>query len=144
MPNTPLTKILHEFRAYRPRPHREFLAYVAARSEQIGVQDFSIADQETAILYLKTLNHVRSFRWRHWLFAREYIIRRTPHPTATGGSPIVTVCVPHNIFRSLVNFVYGVYLFMYFFFFFVYPFLPSPLFLLPSVTTPRNPTNRYI
>jgi indoleamine 2,3-dioxygenase len=25
------------------------------------------------------------------LFAREYIIKRTSHPTATGGSPIVTV-----------------------------------------------------
>ncbi|KAL1979805.1 hypothetical protein VTN96DRAFT_5091 [Rasamsonia emersonii] len=90
MPDTPLTKILYEFRAYRPRPHREFLAYVADRAEKRGVRDFAIQDPETAILYLKTLDHVRSFRWRHWLFAREYIIRRTPHPTATGGSPIVT------------------------------------------------------
>jgi indoleamine 2,3-dioxygenase len=52
-------------------------------------------DTETVILFLRTLNHVRSFRWRHWLFAREYIIRRTPHPTATGGSPIVTVSCFH-------------------------------------------------
>jgi hypothetical protein len=44
---------------------------------------------------------VRSFRWRHWLFAREYIIRRTAHPTATGGSPIVTVRTTHNIQPSL-------------------------------------------
>lgn len=93
MPDTPLTKILHEFRAYRPRPHREFLAYVAGTTEKLNVQKFAIQDEETAILYLKTLDHVRSFRWRHWLFAREYIIRRTSHPTATGGSPIVTVCV---------------------------------------------------
>lgn len=91
MPDTPLTKILHEFRAYRPRPHREFLAYVAGTTEKLDVQKFAIQDEETAILYLKTLDHVRSFRWRHWLFAREYIIRRTSHPTATGGSPIVTV-----------------------------------------------------
>ncbi|QKX55039.1 uncharacterized protein TRUGW13939_02130 [Talaromyces rugulosus] len=90
MPNTPLTKILHEFRAYRPRPHREFLAYVASTTEKLNVQKFAVQDEETAILYLKTLDHVRSFRWRHWLFAREYIIRRTSHPTATGGSPIVT------------------------------------------------------
>jgi indoleamine 2,3-dioxygenase len=33
---------------------------------------------------------VRDFRWRHWCFAREYILKRTEHPTATGGSPIVT------------------------------------------------------
>ena len=26
----------------------------------------------------------------HWCFAREYILKRTSHPTATGGSPIVT------------------------------------------------------
>ncbi|KAJ5201520.1 uncharacterized protein N7498_006183 [Penicillium cinerascens] len=90
MPSTPLTKILHEFRAYRPLPHREFLTYIREKSEEIGVQKYAVQDSETAVLFLKTLNHVRSFRWRHWLFAREYIIRRTPHPTATGGSPIVT------------------------------------------------------
>ncbi|KAL5358915.1 hypothetical protein BJX96DRAFT_52054 [Aspergillus floccosus] len=90
MPSTPLTKILHEFRAYRPLPHREFLAHMNSKSQEVGVFDFAKKDTETIILFLKTLNHVRSFRWRHWLFAREYIIRRTPHPTATGGSPIVT------------------------------------------------------
>jgi indoleamine 2,3-dioxygenase len=91
MPETPLTKILHEFRAYRPLPHREFLTYIREKSEEIGVQKYAVQDSETAVLFLRTLNHIRSFRWRHWLFAREYIIRRTPHPTATGGSPIVTV-----------------------------------------------------
>lgn len=91
MPKTPLTKILHEFRAYRPLPHRTFLAHVEAKAKELGVRDFATKDRETTILYLKALDHVRSFRWRHWLFAREYIIRRTPHPTATGGSPIVTV-----------------------------------------------------
>ncbi|OOF91014.1 hypothetical protein ASPCADRAFT_211602 [Aspergillus carbonarius ITEM 5010] len=90
MPSNPLTKVLHEFRAYRPLPHREFLAHINSKSEEVGVRNFALADTETTILLLKTLNHVRSFRWRHWLFAREYIIRRTPHPTATGGSPIVT------------------------------------------------------
>jgi indoleamine 2,3-dioxygenase len=93
MPQTPLTKILHEFRAYRPLPHREFLTYIREKSEEIGVQDYAVQDSETAVLFLRTLNHIRSFRWRHWLFAREYIIRRTPHPTATGGSPIVTVSI---------------------------------------------------
>ena len=93
MPSNPLTKVLHEFRAYRPLPHREFLAHINSKSEEVGVRNFALADTETTILLLKTLNHVRSFRWRHWLFAREYIIRRTPHPTATGGSPIVTVCL---------------------------------------------------
>jgi indoleamine 2,3-dioxygenase len=92
MPSTPLTKILYEFRAYRPLPHREFLAYINSKAAEVDVRNFAVQDTETTVLLLKTLNHVRSFRWRHWLFAREYIIKRTPHPTATGGSPIVTVC----------------------------------------------------
>ncbi|EYE94948.1 indoleamine 2,3-dioxygenase family protein [Aspergillus ruber CBS 135680] len=90
MPSTPLTKILHEFRSYRPHPHRDFLAHINAKAAEVGVREYAVKDVDTAILLLKTLDHVRSFRWRHWLFAREYIIRRTPHPTATGGSPIVT------------------------------------------------------
>ncbi|KAF4191202.1 hypothetical protein CNMCM8694_002246 [Aspergillus lentulus] len=84
------TKILYEFRAYRPLPHREFLAYINSKAAEVDVRNFAVQDTETTVLLLKTLNHVRSFRWRHWLFAREYIIKRTPHPTATGGSPIVT------------------------------------------------------
>lgn len=111
MPDTPLTKILHEFRAYRPRPHRDFLAHVASKAEELGVRDFAVQDEETAVLYLKTLDHVRSFRWRHWLFAREYIIRRTPHPTATGGSPIVT-WLPNQLsaVMDLMIHIYDTYL----------------------------------
>ncbi|KAK2787465.1 hypothetical protein FQN52_007183 [Onygenales sp. PD_12] len=100
MPSTPLTKILHEFRSYRPRPQREFLSHVAAKAEEVGVQDFSVQDPETVLLYLKVLDHVRSFRWRHWLLTREYIIKRTPHPTATGGSPIIT-WLPNQLFAVL-------------------------------------------
>ena len=90
MPANPLTEILKDFRSYRPRPHRMFLSYVMSRSAELGVKAYCLRDPGTAVLYLRLLNHVRSFRWRHWLFAREYIIRRSKHPTATGGSPIVT------------------------------------------------------
>lgn len=90
MPKNPLTDILVDFRNYRPKPHRTFLAYVMSRAAELGVRDFCVKDLHLAQLYLKLLDHVRSFRWRHWLFAREYIIKRTSHPTATGGSPIVT------------------------------------------------------
>lgn len=85
MPQNPLTDILKAFRSYRPLPHRQFLAYVQERSEEIGVRDYCCQDIDTAVLYLRLLDHVRSFRWRHWLFAREYIIKKTGHPTATGG-----------------------------------------------------------
>lgn len=92
MPSNPLTTILRDFKNYRPKPHRMFLAYVQSSAAELKVRDFCVhkAGLEIAGLYLKVLNHVRSFRWRHWLFAREYIIKRSKHPTATGGSPIVT------------------------------------------------------
>ena len=90
MPKNPLTDILIDFRNYRPKPHREFLAYMMSKAGELGVRSYCQADVDLAQLYLKLLDHVRSFRWRHWLFAREYIIKRSSHPTATGGSPIVT------------------------------------------------------
>lgn len=45
---------------------------------------------ESRRLFLRLLNEVRDFRWRHWCFGKEYILKTTSHPTATGGSPIVT------------------------------------------------------
>ncbi len=90
MPKNPLTDILIDFRNYRPQPHRQFLAYMMSKAAELRVRQYCTEDSELAQLYLKLLDHVRSFRWRHWLFAREYIIKRSSHPTATGGSPIVT------------------------------------------------------
>lgn len=100
MPQNPLTEILKDFRSYRPKPHRDFLAFVRSRAEQISVKTSCLKTLQTRILYLRLLEHVRSFRWRHWLFAREYIIRRTAHPTATGGSPIVT-WLPNQLFAVM-------------------------------------------
>jgi len=108
MPDTPLTEILRDFRKYRPSNHREFLAFVKDRSEGAGIKAFALAkgksatgeggeeDEEMELvlesrrLWLLILNQVRDFRWRHWCFGKEYILKRTSHPTATGGSPIVT------------------------------------------------------
>ncbi|KAK0614188.1 hypothetical protein B0T14DRAFT_570149 [Immersiella caudata] len=101
MPDTPLTEILLDFRKYRPSNHREFLGWVKERAEGLGVKRWALGldasgseegegMRESRGLWLKVLNQVRDFRWRHWCFAREYILKRTSHPTATGGSPIVT------------------------------------------------------
>lgn len=101
MPDTPLTEILRDFRSYRPSNHRAFLERVKTHGEAVGVKDFALAlgrgeDEDKAlardsrVLWLRALDQVRDFRWRHWCFAREYILKRTSHPTATGGSPIVT------------------------------------------------------
>lgn len=106
MPNTPLTAILRDFREYRPSNHRRFLEWVSAEAAKLRVKDFALAvhsvegkgegedgEQEVAEsrrLWIQILDQVRDFRWRHWCFAREYILKQTTHPTATGGSPIVT------------------------------------------------------
>jgi indoleamine 2,3-dioxygenase len=90
MPPTPLSSILRDFRAYRPGNHREFLSWVEHRSSDLGIKTYALSSASSASLYLHALNQVRDFRWRHWCFTREYILKKTPHPTATGGSPIVT------------------------------------------------------
>ncbi|KAF8457127.1 hypothetical protein BGX38DRAFT_1086673 [Terfezia claveryi] len=90
MPDTPLTEILRDFRKYRPGNHREFLEWVQRRAEYLGVQEWCLKDAESAERYLLCLDQVREFRWRHWCLTREYILKKTAHPTATGGSPIVT------------------------------------------------------
>lgn len=105
MPHTPLTEILEDFRQYRPSNHRDFLAWVRETSGGLGLKGWALATRgeegtmveeeeeevrESRRLWLQVLDQVRDFRWRHWCFAREYILKMTSHPTATGGSPIVT------------------------------------------------------
>ncbi|KAK3988638.1 hypothetical protein QBC44DRAFT_343136 [Cladorrhinum sp. PSN332] len=100
MPDTPLTEILKDFREYRPSNHREFIGWVKARSEEVGIRRWALYGdddeeeeelmRESRKLWIQLLDQVREFRWRHWCFAREYILKQTSHPTATGGSPIVT------------------------------------------------------
>ncbi|VBB75136.1 Putative protein of unknown function [Podospora comata] len=99
MPETPLTEILQDFRQYRPSNHRDFIKYVAERQDELGIKRWALGGEEeeeedegreTRRLWLRLLDQVREFRWRHWCFAREYILKQTSHPTATGGSPIVT------------------------------------------------------
>ncbi|KAJ4396240.1 hypothetical protein N0V93_000459 [Gnomoniopsis smithogilvyi] len=104
MPDTPLTEILKDFRKYRPSNHRAFLAHVRDRSIAVNMREFALqlnvgADPraetdegvwESRRLWIQLLNQVRDFRWRHWCFGKEYILKMTSHPTATGGSPIIT------------------------------------------------------
>ena len=104
MPETPLTDILKDFRQYRPSNHRDFLRWTGERSTELDLKGSTLkmagyggaeADEVEEItlsrkLWLQVLDQVRDFRWRHWCFAREYILKMTTHPTATGGSPIVT------------------------------------------------------
>lgn len=102
MPETPLTTILKDFRAYRPGNHRDFLAWVQEQSLSLDLRSYALSAPSSATLYLHALNQVRDFRWRHWCFTREYILKKTSHPVATGGSPIVT-WLPNQLTAVLDN-----------------------------------------
>lgn len=90
MPENPLTVVLKDFRSYRPTNHREFLEHVQDRAVKVDVKGFALQDPNSAALYLSNVDQIRAFRHRHWNFTKEYIIKYTDHPVATGGSPIVT------------------------------------------------------
>lgn len=102
MPVNPLTEVLRDFRTYRPRNHQQFLTYVQQRASAVGIREFAMGDSTSAALYLANLDQIRAFRHRHvgfelcspltpqWNFTKHYILKRTKHPVATGGSPIVT------------------------------------------------------
>ncbi|TGO30751.1 hypothetical protein BPAE_0003g00350 [Botrytis paeoniae] len=90
MPTTPLTSILKDFRSYRPGNHRQFLEHIQNASLAVDLKSFALSSPTSTALYLLCMDQVRDFRWRHWCFTREYILKKTAHPVATGGSPIVT------------------------------------------------------
>ena len=64
--------------------------HVFQRANAAGVKEFALKDPNSAVWYLANVDRVREFRMRHWNFTKEYIIRRSSHPVATGGSPITT------------------------------------------------------
>src|ERR1700742_1641669 len=66
MPDTPLTKILRDFRSYRPGNHREFLEWMHTAAESADLKKFALEDSNSAYIYLKALDQVRDFRSRHW------------------------------------------------------------------------------
>lgn len=92
MPQNDMTLILKDFRSYRPNDHSKWLQYVEKSANEAGVEKFARADPSSLTLYIQLLDQVRDFRNRHWSFAKEYIIKRTSYPKATGGSPMATVC----------------------------------------------------
>jgi len=89
-PSNPMTGILLDFRSYRPKTHEAFLEETKSRSKNARVKEFCLADPNSAVLYLANIDMNREFRMRHWNFTKEYIIKQSDHPVATGGSPITT------------------------------------------------------
>lgn len=90
MPGNPLTEILRDFRTYRPVGHKAWLAWLEEVARKMHVRQTCLESGPTAVLLLECLDQVREFRQRHWSFTKEYILRHTTHPVATGGSPILT------------------------------------------------------
>jgi len=88
-PTNPLTIALKDFRQYRPAIQNDYLSNVQARSQEAGVKEFSMSDKTIALNYLTIADQVREFRQRHWNFTKEYIIKHTDYPMATGGTPII-------------------------------------------------------
>jgi indoleamine 2,3-dioxygenase len=90
MPQNPMTEILRDFRSYRPKNHNEWLEWVDQSAKDVGIEEFCMQDAQSLFLYVELLDQVRDFRNRHWMFAKEYIIKHTAYPKATGGSPMAT------------------------------------------------------
>lgn len=90
MPDNPLTAILMDFRKYRPLAHNQWLGFVDSQARALQVSTFAQADSNSAVRYLSAIDQVREFRDRHWRFTKEYILKYSDHPVATGGSPIIT------------------------------------------------------
>jgi len=63
---------------------------VATRAKQTQFRAMATSSPDLAVWYLANIDLVREFRQRHWNFTKEYIIKHTTHPVATGGSPITT------------------------------------------------------
>ena len=90
LPQNQLTEILKDFRSYRPKNHNDFLSWVEHKAKEVGVKKFAMKDPTSAVLMLANLDQIAEVRERHWRFTKEYIIRHSKHPVATGGSPITT------------------------------------------------------
>jgi indoleamine 2,3-dioxygenase len=90
LPNNSLTEILKDFRQYRPKDHNDWLSWVETKARSVGIKKFAMEDPTSSVLMLANLDRIAEFRERHWRFTKEYIIKHSKHPVATGGSPITT------------------------------------------------------
>ncbi|GJJ10032.1 hypothetical protein Clacol_004258 [Clathrus columnatus] len=96
LPDNELTKVLRDFRQYRPMTQREYIASVEVRATEAKVKEFAFADPKSLAFYILNTDQIREFRDRHWRFTKEYIIRRSSYGLATGGSPILKY-LPQNL-----------------------------------------------
>lgn len=89
LPKNPLTDLLRDFRTYRPKSHQEFLSWLEDAATKIGMLEFAKKDSLSLLRILEVADQIRTFRHTHWVLTNLYILNTSPHPKATGGSPIV-------------------------------------------------------
>ncbi|EAR86314.2 indoleamine 2,3-dioxygenase family protein (macronuclear) [Tetrahymena thermophila SB210] len=105
LPDNSFTDMLRDFRTYRPVNHNAYLSYVEEKAKSIGVHAFATLDSNSTVLYQALLDQVSEFRERHWRFTKNYILKHSKHPRATGGTPIIT-WLPNQlatVMQSIVN-----------------------------------------
>lgn len=88
MPENAMTEILRDFRTYRPDDHIRWLKWVEESAKELQLINYVMQNERSLLMYILLLDEIRDFRTRHWNFAKEYIIKRTSYPNATGGSPM--------------------------------------------------------
>ncbi|KAI5477907.1 hypothetical protein MNV49_005800 [Pseudohyphozyma bogoriensis] len=96
LPKNALADILRDFRKYRPSAQRDYVEGLEHRAVNADIAAFAEKDPESLALYICNVDQIRDIRERHWRFTKEYIIKRTDHPIATGGSPILEY-LPQNL-----------------------------------------------
>ena len=96
MPINPLTDALKEFRSYRPKNHTEWLTWVQDEASAAKVMEYAMQDSVSVYHILRNLDKNRKFRTIHWDLTKAYIITKSKHPVATGGTPIIS-WLPNNL-----------------------------------------------
>jgi len=87
-PENEMTRILQDFRSYRPHDHSRWLKWVETSACELNLEKYAEQTRRSLAFYIMLLNEVRDFRSRHWNFAKEYIVKKTAYPKATGGTPM--------------------------------------------------------
>ena len=108
-PENEFTNALREFRLYRPYNHIIYLNQL--QKNCLGFRQ-SFLDckygNENTYAYILLLDQVRDFRLRHWNFIKRYIVEKTKHTVATGGTNIYfwTGNQLMTVLNTLINDVY--------------------------------------
>ena len=89
-PKNKLTEYLYELRDYRPKDHQAYIQYNLEMSRNVDLINTIFKDHNATLALFKNINILRIFRKKHWNLTKQYIIKNTKHPVATGGTPITT------------------------------------------------------